>query len=73
MARVQDRAAATGKWPYPYVTREMIEKRNAELFTPEELLAIQARIDADPEGHRAEMDAFLAEIKSRARSLKRSD
>lgn len=69
LQRLEDRAAATGKWPYPYVTREMIEKRNAELSTPKELLAIRAEIAADPEGSKAEVEAILARVHAEVRRL----
>ena len=51
------------------VTREMIEKRNAELFTPEERLAIEAEIAADPEGAKAEVEAILNWAHAEAQKL----
>ena len=69
LQRLEELAAATGKWPYPYVTREMIEKRNAELFSPEERLAIQAEIAADPDGSKAEVEAILNWAHAEARRL----
>jgi hypothetical protein len=68
LRRLEDLAAATGERHDSL--REAIQERTDELLMPEEQLAAQADIDADSEGWKAQLDAFLSAAKLAAAKSK---